>query len=411
VGRVFGRFGGYQDALVLAFNPPAIRGLGVRAGYELQLESRGVSDIRKLAEVTNQFMGELRKDPMFVGNSSVLNMGQPQIYVDLNRDHAKAMGVPIGDVFTTLQAYLGSLYVNDFNKYGRVYRVQLQAEPAFREKPEDIGKVYVRNSAGNMVELSSLLDMHFQSGPNVVSRFNSFPAVQVSGAPAPGFSTGQAMERLQALASRVLPAGYSLEWSGASYQEAKAGSQAPYVMLFGLTMVFLVLAAQYEKWSLPFAVLLVVPIGIFGALLAVLLRGLPRDIYFEIGLLTLIGLSAKNAILIVEFCSVLRDQGMGIVDAAVEAARLRLRPIVMTSLAFILGVLPLVVSHGAGAAGRHSIGTGVMGGMLSATFLAVVFVPVFFAVVQWLSEFRVRRKARKEKKKEVPAAVPAEEPS
>ncbi len=391
VGRVFGRFAGMKEALVLAFNPPAIRGLGLRAGFEMQLESRGISDIRKLAEVTDQFVGELRKDPMFVGVSSVLNVNQPQIYVDLNRTHAKTMGVPITDVYNSLQAYLGALYVNDFNKYGRIYRVQLQAEPEFRQSPEDIRKIFVRNQSGGMVELAGVLDIHFQSGPNVVSRFNSYPAVQITGSPTHGFSTGDAMARIDEIAAKVLPAGYAIEWSGASYQEIKAGNQAPYVIAFGLIMVFLVLAAQYEKWSLPFAVILAVPFGVFGAILAVYLRGLERDIYFQIGLLTLIGLAAKNAILIVEFCSVLRSQGMSIVEAAVEAARLRLRPIVMTSLAFILGVLPLVLSTGAGAAGRHSIGTGVMGGMLAATFLAIVFVPLFFVVIQWVSELGRRR--------------------
>jgi len=330
----------------------------------------------------------------------------------LNRTRAKAMGVPIGDVFTTLQAYLGALYVNDFNKYGRVYRVQLQAESSFRETPDDIKKVYVRNSAGQMVELSSLLDVKYQSGPNVVSRFNSFPAVQVSGAPAPGRSTGEVMAHLDELASKTLPAGYAVEWSGASYQEQKAGNQAPYVMLFGLVMVFLVLAAQYEKWSLPFAVLLAIPIGVMGALAAVWLRGLPRDIYFEIGLLTLIGLAAKNAILIVEFCSKMHDEeGMGIVEAALEAARLRLRPIVMTSLAFILGVTPLVISQGAGAAGRHSIGTGVMGGMLAATFLAIVFVPVFYVLIQKLTELPHRRRQRRaERMKQDTAPAPKTHP-
>ncbi len=388
IGRVFGRFMGMKEALVLAFNPPAIRGLGVRAGFEVQLESRGVSDVRKLAEVTDGYLNELRQDPMFVGVSGVLNVKQPQIYVDLDRTRAKAMGLPISDVFSSLQAYLGSLYVNDFNKYGRIYRVQLQAEGDFRQEPEDIRKIFVRNNNGDMVELSSVLDIQFQSGPNVVSRFNSFPSVQISGAPAAGFSTGEAMQRLQEIADRSLPAGYEIEWSGASYQEVKAGNQAPYVIAFGLVVVFLVLAAQYEKWSLPFAVLLAVPFGVFGAVLAVYFRGLERDIYFQIGLLTLIGLSAKNAILIVEFSSSLHEQGRTIKEAALEAARLRLRPIVMTSLAFILGVLPLAISHGAGAGARHSIGTGVMGGMLASTFLAVLFVPLFFVVIQRVSEFR-----------------------
>ena len=396
VGRVFAHFGGLKEARVIAFNPPAIRGLGVRAGFEVELESRGVSDIRKLGQVSDQLIAELRKDPTFApGVSGVMNIGQPQLYVDLNRYRAKAMGLPISDIYNTLQAYLGALYVNDFNKFGRIYRVQLQAEPEFRSKPEDIRKIFVRNAKGEMVELSGVLDINYRSGPNVVSRFNSFPAVQITGAPAPGVSTGQAMQRLSEIASKTLPAGYDIEWSGASYQEVKAGNQAPYVIMFGLVVVFLVLAAQYEKWSLPFAVLLAVPFGVFGAVLAVYLRGLERDIYFQIGLLTLVGLAAKNAILIVEFCSALHSEGMGVVEAALEAARLRLRPIVMTSLAFILGVLPLVFSHGAGAAGRHSIGTGVMGGMIAATFLAVLFVPLFFVIVQKVSEFRPwkRRKA------------------
>jgi hydrophobe/amphiphile efflux-1 (HAE1) family protein len=401
VGKVFGRFGGYKDALVLAFSPPAIRGLGLRAGFEVQLESRGVSDIRKLAEVTETFMGEIRKDPMFTGVSSVLNVNQPQIYVDLDRTRAKAMGLPIADIFNSLQAYLGSLYVNDFNKYGRIYRVQLQAEPEFRSDPEDIRRIFVRNDKGDMVELSGVLDIKHQSGPNVVSRFNSFPSVQITGAPTAGFSTGQSMDRLEEIARQTLPAGYTLEFSGASYQERKAGNQAPYVMAFGLIIVFLVLAAQYEKWSLPVAVLCAVPFALFGAALAVYLRGLERDIYFQIGLLTLIGLAAKNAILIVEFAAVLHREGKGLVESAVEAARLRLRPIIMTSLAFILGVLPLAISQGAGAGARHSIGTSVMGGMLSATFLATIFVPLFFVIVQGASEFRFGRKR--------PAPAPAAE--
>ncbi len=388
IGRVFGRFANYQEARVIAFNPPAIRGLGFRAGFEFELEGRGISDVRKLASVTNEFLGKLRADPALTGVSGVLNVSQPMLYVDLNRTHAKTMGINITSIFDSLQAYLGALYINDFSKYGRIFRVQLQAESEFRDTPEDIQKIFVRNASGDMVQLSSVVHLDFQAGPNVVSRFNSFPAVQITGAPAPGLSTGQALERIRVLARETLPAGYEIEWSGASYQEMKAGNQAPYIIAFGLVVVFLVLAAQYEKWSLPFAVLLAVPFGVFGAVLAVYLRDIQRDIYFQIGLLTLVGLSAKNAILIVEFCAVQRAQGMSIIDAAAEAARLRLRPIIMTSLAFILGVVPLAFSHGAGAGGRHSIGTCVMGGMLAATFLAVVFVPVFFAVIQRISEFR-----------------------
>ncbi|MDZ4861528.1 MAG: multidrug efflux RND transporter permease subunit [Candidatus Hydrogenedentes bacterium] len=405
VDRVFGAFANLKEATVLAFNPPAIRGLGVRAGFEVQLEGRGVTDIRELAETSDAFIQKMSEDPMFTGVSSVLTMTQPQLFVDVDRTRAKALGVPLNTIFDSLQAYLGSLYVNDFNKYGRIYRVQLQAEPQFRATPDDIRKIFVRNDTGDMVELSGVLSMHFQSGPNVVSRFNSYPAVQITGAPSPGFSTGQNIERINELALATLPAGYGVGLSGVSYQEESAGSQAPFIIMFGLTIVFLVLAAQYEKWSLPFAVLMAVPFGSLGAVLAVYLRGIDRDIYFQIGLLTLVGLSAKNAILIVEFCTVLREQGMGIVDAALEAARLRLRPIIMTSLAFILGVMPLVFGQGAGAGGRHSIGTGVAGGMFAATFLAVLFVPLFFVLIQRLTE-RVRKKKPEIEGAPVPVAAP-----
>lgn len=395
VGRVFGRFMGLKEGMVLAFVPPPIFGLGLRAGFEAQLEARGSSDIDGLANVTNQFLAELNQDPMFAGVSGVLNNSQPKIRVNLNHTRAKLLGIPIGDIYNTLQAYLSAYYVNDFSIYGRIYRVQLQADPEFREEPDDIRKIHVRNAAGEMVELSGVLDVSMESGPNVLSRFNSFPSVQVTGAPAPGFSTGEAMQRVKEIAATSLPPGYAVEWSGGSYQESQAGGQSVYVILFGLTMVFLVLAAQYEKWSLPFAVLLAVPFGAFGAVVSVFVRQAAGDVYFQIGLLTLIGLAAKNAILIVEFCSVLRGQGKGIVEAALSAARLRLRPIVMTSLAFILGVLPLVLGQGAGAGARHSIGASVMGGMLSATFLAVFFVPLFFVIIQWLSEVGSRRRHKK----------------
>lgn len=391
VEKVIQHFGSYADARILAFNPPAIRGLGVRAGFEAQLESRGISDIFQLAQVTDELVAELRADPTFTAVSSVLNVQQPQIYVDLDRTRAKAMGLPIDDIFNSLQAYLGALYVNDFNKFGRIYRVQLQADSGFRSTPEDIHSVFVRNENGDMVELSAVLDVDFRSGPNVVSRFNSFPSVQVAGTPAKGYSTGQAMDRIMSIGDRVLPAGYALEWSGASFQENRAGNQAPLVIGFGLIIVFLVLAAQYEKWSLPIAVLCAVPFAIFGALLAVYLRGLERDIYFQIGLLTLIGLSAKNAILIVEFCSALRKEGKSLRESALEGARIRLRPIVMTSIAFIMGVIPLAISQGAGAGARHSIGTTVIGGMLAATFLATIFVPLFFVLIQGASEFGLSR--------------------
>jgi hydrophobe/amphiphile efflux-1 (HAE1) family protein len=391
VGRAWGRFGGYKEAMVIAVNPPAIQGLGTRAGFEFQLEGRTGQDAPTLAQVTGQFMAAASKRPEVTGLNGTLRVNQPQLFIDLDRDRAKTAGVRISDVFDALQAYLGALYVNDFDKFGRVWRVQLQAEPQFRRAPEDIGRIYVRNQTGQSVPLSGLLSTKWIAGPNIVSRFNGFPAVQVTGAPAPGYSTGQAMRAVMEAARESLPAGYNIEWSGASYQEIKAGNAAPIALAFGILVVFLVLAAQYENWALPIAVLLVVPLGVLGALIAIWARHIDRDIYFQVGLLTLVGLSAKNAILIIEFCVVLRREGKGLIESAVQAARLRFRPIVMTSLAFVLGVLPLVVAKGAGAAGRHSIGTGIMGGMIAATVLAVFFVPLFFVIVQGVVERVARR--------------------
>jgi hydrophobe/amphiphile efflux-1 (HAE1) family protein len=393
VGRMFGRFGGNKDALILALNPPAIRGLGVRAGFEMQLEGRGVGNVETLTEVSQEFMATLGADPRLQFLNSTINMGQPRIFVDVDRTRAKAMGLPMTEIFDSLQAYLGSLYVNDFTKFGRVYRVQVQAESEYRQKPDDIRRIYARNDQGDMVELSGVLDLEYKAGPNLVTRFNSYPSVQITGVPAPGYSTGDAIKIIEELAAKNLPDGYGYSWSGASYQEVRAGNQAPYVLAFGLVMVFLVLAAQYEKWSLPLAVLLAVPVGLFGAIFSVFIFGMPKDIYFQVGLLTLVGLAAKNAILIVEFAAHEHREGKGVVEAALEAARLRLRPILMTSLAFVLGVLPLAISSGAGAAGRQSIGIGILGGMISATFLAVVFVPLFFVVIQSITDKLSRKSA------------------
>ena len=385
------RFASETEGLVFAFNPPPIQGLGARAGFTMELQQRGGGTVAELAETGNSFITAAEASGQVTGLRGTLRYSLPQLFVELNREKTKMMGVKVADVFDALQSLFGALYVNDFNKFGRIWRVQVQAEPQFRGSPADIGRVYVRNVDGQMVPLSGVVDSGFRAGPNAVTRFNGFPAVQITGAPAAGQSTGQAMEAIRTLAAKNLPPGYGFEWSGASFQEVKAGNQAPIVLAFGLVVVFLVLAAQYERWSLPLAVLLSVPIAVLGALLAIWMRGQAQDIYFQIGLLTLVGLAAKNAILIVEFCVDLRRRGMGIYESAMEAARLRFRPIVMTSLAFILGVAPLAVATGAGAAARHSIGTGVIGGMLAATFLAVFFVPVFFALIQKASEFTLRK--------------------
>jgi hydrophobe/amphiphile efflux-1 (HAE1) family protein len=391
--RTIIHFAGNPRARVLAFNPPAIQGLGTRAGFQLELQSRGGGTVEGLIATGEKFIGDANADPDLIGVRGTLRATQPQLYVDLNRDKTKMMGVPVASVFDAMQAYLSSLYVNDFNKYGRIWRVQLQAESEFRDQPSDIGRIFVRNDKGDMVPLSGVADVSFRAGPNAVSHFNGFPSLQITGAPAPGISSGQAMDGIVKLGADTLPMGYGFEWSGASYQEIKTGNQAPKVLAFGILVVFLVLAAQYEMWSLPIAVLGVLPIAVLGALVAVWGRGLVQDIYFQIGLLTLVGLSAKNAILIVEFCVASHRSGMGVVESAMEAARLRFRPIVMTSLAFILGVVPLAISTGAGSAARHSIGTGVIGGMVAATTIAIFFVPLFFVIIQKSSEF-VSRKSR-----------------
>jgi len=388
VGRVFGKFMSLKEGLVIAFNPPPVMGLGLKAGFEMQLQDQRGRNVRELAAAQEQLMAAARQRPELNAASlqAVFNTALPQVTAEVDNLRVKLRGVQLSDVYDTLQALLGSLYVNDFIQLGRIYRVQLQAESDFRQSPQAVRKFSVRNGEGRMVPLSDLVTTKFTSGPNFVSRFNGFNAVQITGEPAPGYSTGQAIEVMEELVRTTLPEGYAAAWSGASFQEIRASGQAPYIVAFGLLIVFLVLSAQYERWSLPLVVMLGIPSGAFGAIVAVHYFGIPKDIYFQISLLTLIGLAAKNAILITEFSAVLHEQGMPIMQAAVRAATVRLRPFIMTSMAFILGVLPLVLAEGAGAAGRRTIGTGVMGGMIAATVLDMFFVPLFFVCVAWISE-------------------------
>ncbi|HNM48040.1 MAG TPA: efflux RND transporter permease subunit, partial [Candidatus Sumerlaeota bacterium] len=322
--------------------------------------------------------GKTPKHPQISRPNRIFNVTLPQLYVDLDLERTKLRGVPVSTVYTTLQALLGSLYINDFVKFGRIYRVQIQADAPYRKSADVIGKLYVKNVRGEMVPVSELVTTRMQAGPNLISRFNGFPSVQITGETGQGYSSGEAIKVMEEISKKTLDPGYAFEWSGSSYQEIRAGKQAPYIIAFGLLIVFLVLCGLYERWSLPVAVMLGIPSGAFGAIIAITLRGIPKDIYFQVGLLTLIGLAAKNAILIVEYSAVLKESGMATVEAAVEAARVRLRPFIMTSMAFVLGVTPLVIAEGAGAAGRHSIGTGVIGGMIAATFLDMFFVPLFF---------------------------------
>jgi HAE1 family hydrophobic/amphiphilic exporter-1/multidrug efflux pump len=407
VGAAYGEFAKIPEALILAFNAPPIRGIGATGGFSLQLQDPAGGDFRKFADVTQEFVAKAKEHPAIGGIGSNFRVTAPRLFTRVNRERAKALGVPISEIFDTMQAYFGNLYINDFLKFGRVYRVQTEAEAEFRSTPADIAKVYVRSTSpaaaaltgrampglggtglgGMMIPLETVIDTEFTSGPDPVTHFNGFNTAWVLGAAAPGFSSGQALEALQRTAQEVLtPKGYTMEWSGISYQEAKVGGQSGLAFGFGLLMVFLVLAAQFESWTVPLAVILSVPFGVFGALSAVWLRGMTNDIYFQIGLVTLIGLAAKNAILIVEFANHRRAAGMPLQRAATEAARLRFRAIIMTSMAFLGGVVPLAMATGAGAASRQSIGTGVLGGMLAATFLAIFFVPLFFVTVRKVSE-------------------------
>ena len=397
IGAAYGEFAKIPEALILAFNAPSIRGLGATGGFSVQLQDPSGGDFNKFAAVAQEFVAKARQNPSIGAIGTSFRVSSPRVYAHVNRERAKALGVPISEVFDTLQAYFGNLYVNDFLKFGRVYRVQTEAEAQYRSTPEDIAKIYVRAQNGqglSMIPLDTVVTTEFTSGPDPVTHFNGYNTALMLGASAPGSSSGQTLDALEQVAKEVLiPQGYGLDWSGISYQERLVGRQSVFAFAFGLLMVFLVLAAQYESWTVPFAVILAVPFGAFGALSAVWVRGMSNDIYFQIGLVTLIGLSAKNAILIVEFANKRYEAGMSLFDAAIEAARLRFRPIIMTSMAFILGVVPLVFARGAGAASRQSIGTGVFGGMLAATFLAIFFVPLFFVLVRKLSQ-RVRGRER-----------------
>jgi HAE1 family hydrophobic/amphiphilic exporter-1/multidrug efflux pump len=385
IASAFEEFAKIPEALILAFNAPSIRGLGSTGGFSVQLQDPSGGDFAEFAAVAQEFVAKAVEHPAIAAASTNFRVSTPRLYAQVDRERAKALGVPISEVFDTMQAYFGNLYVNDFVKFGRVYRVQTEALPEYRSRPDDISKVYVRaknNVGSTMIPLDSVVTTKFTSGPDPVTHFNGFNAALVLGGAAPGYSSGQALDALEQIANEVLvPKGYAIDWSGISFQERQAGGQSSLVFAFALLMVFLVLAALYESWSIPFAVILSIPFGILGALLAIWTRGLTNDIYFQIGLVTLIGLAAKNAILIVEFANQRYAEGVPLADAALEAARLRFRPIIMTSMAFILGVFPLVIASGAGAASRNSIGTGVFGGMLAATFLAIFFVPLFFVVI------------------------------
>jgi len=381
VGRLMGATAGITEGMVIAFGPPPIFGLGNAGGFELYIQNRGEDGPKALAAESEKLLGELRKDPRIQQPLSLWRSRVPQLYVDVDRAKAKLLGVNIDDLFTTVAATLGTFYVNDFNRFGRTWQVQMSAEPGYRRKPEDIGALFVTAADGTQVPLSALAKVEYTSGPETIDRYNNLQAVKIFGSAAAGYSSGQALAIVEEIADRTLSKDFSYEWTSASFQEKRSGGTSALALGLAVLMVFLILAAQYEKWSLPIAVQLALPFGTFGALAAVWLRGLSNDVYFQIGLVTLLGLAAKNAILIVEYALLKKQEGYSAGAAALEAARLRFRPILMTSLAFILGVLPLALSTGAGAGARHAVGTGVAGGMLAATFLAIFFIPLFYRLV------------------------------
>ncbi|HTG44808.1 MAG TPA: efflux RND transporter permease subunit [Verrucomicrobiae bacterium] len=387
VGRAFSKFAAIKDAVIFPLNPPAIAELGNSTGFDFQLQDLGGLGHQKLMEARNQLLGFAAKNPNLAAVRPQGLEDAAQLKIDVDEVKATALGVSLADVNTTLQSSFGSFYVNNFVNGNRVQRVIVQLDAPYRMSPEDIKEIFVRNRSGAMVPLSAFTSLRWIYGSPALQNYNGFPSIEIVGSAPPGKSTGDAMAAMEEIA-RQLPAGIGFEWTGQSYEERISGSQAPVLYALSLLVVFLCLAALYESWAIPFSVILVVPLGILGALLAATSRALPNDVYFKVGLLTTVGLATKNAILIIEYAKDLQAAGKGLIEATLEAVHLRLRPILMTSFAFILGVMPLVVSSGAGSASQNAIGTGVAGGMLAATVLGIFFVPVFYVVVRRIFKHR-----------------------
>ncbi len=379
-------FAGLQDAIAFAFPPPAIPGLGVAGGFQMQLQDRGGIGLQTLDQMKAELITDGNAQSRLAGLNSTFRADVPQLFAEVDREKAKKLGISLNDVFGTLQAYLGSAYVNDFNKFGRTWQVKVQADHQYRVAPEDIRRLETRDAAGNMIPLGTLVDVDQSFGPQNILRYNLYPAASITGSSAPGFSSGQALDLMEEMASQKLPASMGFEWTGMSFQEKQVGSEAAMVFGLAITLVFLVLAAQYESWSAPAAVIMVVPLALLGIVIALSIRGFDNNVYTQIGIVLLIALASKNAILIVEFAREERAKGKSVLDAAITSARLRFRPILMTAISSIAGFMPLIIASGAGAASRQAIGTAVIGGMSAATLMSLVFTPVFFVVMQRLGE-------------------------
>ena len=374
------------QGVVIPFNPPALPGLGSTGGFSFMLQARAGATPIQLAEAANRFIAAARKRPEIGLIYTTFSATTPGYELEVDRDKARKLGVPVNAVFSALQSFVGGFQVNDFTRFGRNYKVMIQADPTFRERIETLRTLFVRNDKGGMIPLDTLVKSSSTTVPRFLLRYNLYSTAEIGGAPAPGYSSGEVIAALQQVAAEQLPAGYGYEWSGQTLQEIEAGNRAALVFGLSVVVVFLFLAALYESWAIPFAVLLAVPLGVMGALASLLIVRQDFNVYGQIGLVTLVGLAAKNAILIVEFAQLNRDRGMSLRDAAVDAAKLRLRPILMTSFAFILGCIPLALASGAGAASKIAVGIAVVGGMAAATFFAVFTVPVLFVLIRGLSE-------------------------
>jgi HAE1 family hydrophobic/amphiphilic exporter-1 len=386
IGQMFAKTGSIRDAKVLFFAPPTIQGFGTSGGFEFQLQDRSGGDIPSFFKVNSDFLAALNQRPEIQYAATSFNPNFPQYQINVNVAKVKEAGLSVSDVLNTMQGYYGGVYASNFNQFGKQYRVMYQAEPEFRANAEGLNNVYVRNAKGTMAPVSEFITLDRVYGPQAISRFNLFTSIAITGAPKPGFSSGDAIKAVQEVASQTLPAGYGYEFSGITREELSAGGQTVFIFLLVIVFVFFLLSAQYESYILPFAVLLSLPIGLAGAFIFAWMFGITNNIYLQITLIMLVGLLAKNAILIVEFALDRRRQGMPIAQAAIEGANARLRPILMTSFAFILGLVPLMLASGAGAAGNRSIGTGAVGGMLIGTIFGVFVIPILFIIFQTLHE-------------------------
>jgi HAE1 family hydrophobic/amphiphilic exporter-1 len=381
-----GQFQAIQESILYAFLPPAINGLGVAGGFQFQLEDRGGIGLKELNVMLEEILQDGEAQSGLTGLNSTFRIDVPQLFAEVDRTKAKTLGIPLDEVFGTLQAYLGSAYVNDFNKFGRTWQVNVQADNQYRVKPEDIRRLEVRNDQGEMVPLGTLIDVEQTVGPQTILRYNLYPTASITGSSAPGFSSGQALNLMEQLANEKMPTSMGFEWTGMSFQEKQVGSEAIFIFALAIVLVFLVLSAQYESWSSPAAVIMVVPLAVLGTVIAVMMKGADNNVYTQIGITLLIALASKNAILIVEFAMAEQAKGKSIIDAAVDAAKLRFRPILMTAISSIAGFMPLVVAAGAGAASQRAIGTAVVGGMIAATVMSVTFTPVFYVVMKRLGK-------------------------